>query len=279
MNVSIIISTYNSPIWLEKVLWGLEQQTYRNFEVVIADDGSSNETEVVLKKFSQFCFFNIKHVWQEDEGFRKCEIVNKGIILAEEEYIIFLDGDCIPKENFVFEHISQAQPNTFLTGSFIRLPMTISILIDRETIINQECFEWNWLIKNGLQKNRKNSKINMKKFLVPLFNKISPARTNFKGGNASAWKKDLLQINGFDHRMAWGGEDRELGERLKNIGIKGKHVRYSAIIIHLDHSRGYADPVQVAKNKLLRLDVEKKKLQRTPCGIDKIKREDIQTLD
>jgi len=279
VNISVIISTYNSPKWLEKVLWGLERQTHRQFEVIISDDGSSIETEQFIKKFSQFSFFKIKHVWQKDNGFRKCEIINKAIILAKEDYLIFLDGDCIPRKDFIFEHINQARSNTFLTGSFIRLPMMISTLIDREIILNQECFEWNWLIKNGLHKNRKNSKLKIKQCLVPLFNKISPARTNFKGGNASAWKKDLLKINGFDHRMAWGGEDRELGERLKNSGVKGRHVRYSAIIVHLDHSRNYADPHQVEKNKLLRLDVEKNKLQRTSFGIDKIKHEDIQVLE
>lgn len=109
--------------------------------------------------------------------------------------------------------------------------------------------------------------------MARIFNRLTPTKCNFKGSNGSAWKQDVIAINGFDERMPWGGLDREFGVRLINSGIKPKHVRYNAIVIHLDHKRGYKDPKLVEENKQLRLFNEKHKVTRTDHGISQLEGE------
>ncbi|NND80648.1 MAG: glycosyltransferase, partial [Maribacter sp.] len=99
--VSVIISTYNKPKWLEKVLWGFNCQTYKDFEVIIADDGSGPETKELIDMMRGKVGYRIDHVWQEDEGFQKCRILNLAILACTTDYIIMTDGDCIPREDFV----------------------------------------------------------------------------------------------------------------------------------------------------------------------------------
>ncbi|WP_200814313.1 glycosyltransferase [Parabacteroides sp. Marseille-P3160] len=95
-HISIIISTYNHPEWLEKTLWGYECQSYKNFDVLIADDGSGEETATLVKQFQRSSGLTIKHVWHPDNGFQKCEILNRAIMNTEADYLIFTDQDCNP---------------------------------------------------------------------------------------------------------------------------------------------------------------------------------------
>ncbi|MFZ9129836.1 MAG: glycosyltransferase, partial [Pseudomonadales bacterium] len=104
MLISVIFTTYNSPAWLEKVLWGFHAQSDRGFEIVIADDGSGEETKWVIDRFKSETDLEIKHVWQPDDGFRKCKILNKALLAADGKYFVVTDGDCIPRHDFVFEH-------------------------------------------------------------------------------------------------------------------------------------------------------------------------------
>ena len=268
MRLSVIFTTYNSPEWLEKVFWGYQQQTHQDFEIIVADDGSTEETRLLIERARKEFGLDIKHVWQEDKGFRKCRILNKAIVKAESEYIVFSDGDCIPRRDFLAVHQSNAQKGYYLSGSYYKLPMSTSKAITQDDIATGRCFDVNWLRTNGLPRGRKTLKLTAGPRLAKILNKITPTRCNLKGSNASAWKKDILAVNGMDERMHWGGEDREFGVRLINTGIKPKHVRYNAICIHLDHARGYKDEKLVAENKKLRIFNEKNKVARTEYGIE-----------
>jgi len=95
--ISVIFTTYNSPRWLEKVLWGFDAQTDQDFEIVIADDGSREDTRQLIKRFARATDRPIQHIWQEDDGFQKCRILNKAIVAARGDYLILTDGDCIPR--------------------------------------------------------------------------------------------------------------------------------------------------------------------------------------
>jgi len=270
MKVSVIISTYNSPEWLEKVLWGYECQTYKNFEIIIADDGSGESTKKLIERFVADSALEIVHVWHEDKGYQKCQILNKAIIASRTEYLIFTDGDCIPRCDFVSQHVKQIEKGFFLSGGAVRLPMSTSKMITREDIVSGKAFNLGWLLSKGLPKRLlKNIKLSSNPVVSRIMNKITTAKATWNGGNASGWKENLLTVNGFDERMEYGGQDRELGERLKNIGLKAKQIRYSAICIHLDHSRGYKNNESIRKNKGIRQDTRSAKIIWTPYGIRK----------
>jgi len=270
MKISVIFSTYNSPAWLEKVLWGYSQQTHSNFEVIIADDGSTDETRLLIEKLRAETGLTIKHVWQQDKGFRKCRILNKAILHAQSDYLVFTDGDCIPRQDFLAVHAQEARQSCFLAGSIIRLPMPLSRLISKQDILTGRCFELAWLKANGLPCSRKNLKISAGETLSSVLHFLTTTQPNFKGSNSSAWLKDIININGFDETMQWGGLDRELGVRLLNAGIKARHVRYNALTLHLDHSRGYKNPELAAANKVLRKKNQKFKIATTEHGISQL---------
>ncbi|MBC3765891.1 glycosyltransferase family 2 protein [Neptunicella marina] len=270
MKVSVIFSTYNSPDWMEKVLWGFHFQTYQNFEIIIADDGSLEETRERIAQFEQQSGRKIKHVWQEDNGFQKCQILNKAIVTTEGEYLIFTDGDCIPRSDFIQAHVDNAKPGHFLSGGYFKLPMDISHKITKEDIQKGVIFDADWLIANGLKKTHKLMKLNAKGWRKALLNKFTPTTPSWNGHNASCWRELIVAANGFDERMQYGGEDREFGERLVNSGIKPIQIRYSAICVHLDHARGYVKPEMIAQNKAIRAETKVNKVTRTPFGIEKV---------
>jgi glycosyltransferase involved in cell wall biosynthesis len=269
MAISVIFSTYNSPIWLEKVLWGYQCQVYKDFEVLIADDGSGSETADVIKMMRAKVDFNIEHIWHEDKGFRKCEILNKTIMASRNDYLIFSDGDCIPEKNFVQAHLENRKEKYFLSGGYFKLPMSISKIITENDIINANCFDLEWLKKQGLTRRFKNSKLFLKGNAAKFMNIITPTNASWNGHNSSAWKKDIRDVNGFDERMRYGSEDREFGERMMNNGIKCRQIRYSAICVHLDHSRGYINQNDLENNDAIRKETKEKKKVWTDYGIIK----------
>lgn len=269
MKVSVIISTYNSPEWLEKVLWGYEVQTYRDFEVIIADDGSGVATLDLLKKFRSQSSLEIIHVWHEDRGFQKSMILNAAIKAATTDYLIFSDGDCIPRGDFIEVHARNATAGYFLSGGYFMLPMSTSQAISREAIRSGQAFEVSWLRDNGLRNTYKVLKLTSKGLLEKILNFITPTKATWNGHNSSGWKKDIVAVNGFNEEMQYGGQDRELGERLVNYGVKGKQIRYSAVCIHLDHKRGYKTSESINKNRKIRSETRGQKKTWTEHGIEK----------
>lgn len=268
--ISIIISTYNAEAWLEKVLWSYHAQTFRNFEIVIADDGSKQPTLDLINKMKSLVSFPITHVWHEDNGFQKCMILNAALLKCKADYVLMSDGDCMAREDFIQVHVNKRKQGYFLSGGYYKLPMDISQDITKDDILNQNCFKLEWLLNRGLKKSFKNNKLTAKGIKQKLLNSFTPSTASWNGHNASGWKKDILAVNGFDERMQYGGEDRELGERLVNYGIKPIQIRYSAICLHLDHERGYVKPEMIEKNKKIRAITKAQKIIKTPFGIEKL---------
>jgi glycosyltransferase involved in cell wall biosynthesis len=265
--VSIIVSTYNQPKWLQKALWGFEQQQVKGFELVIADDGSSQETRQLIEDFKQKSSLKIIHVWQEDHGFQKTKILNKAISASNGEYLIFTDGDCIPREDFIFKHLKYRKKGNFLSGGYYKLNKEISNAVAKEDIENQACFDADWLLEHGQKKNFKLNKLTSHGAKEVLLNTITPTSPTWDGNNASGWLEDIVAVNGFDERMQYGGEDRELGERLTNNNVQGIQIRYSAVTVHLDHERGYVTEKMIAKNKAIRAITQSENKVWTDFGI------------
>ncbi len=267
MKLSVIITTYNSEDWLRKVLIGYSVQSETDFEIVIADDGSTPKTKQLLEEFISFFKFPIIHVWQEDDGFRKSEILNKAIIASNSNYLLFTDGDCIPRKDFVKMHLKHKQKGYFLSGGYFKLPLQLSYVISELDIVQQKCFSVKWLISKGLKVNFKITKLTDNGFFASFMNWITPTKKTFNGHNSSVFKEDLLAINGFNQDMHYGGLDREVGERLFNLGILSKQIRYDAICLHLHHERGYADSERIKSNQEIRRFNIKNNIIRIKNGI------------
>ena len=267
MKVSVIISTYNSPEWLEKVLWGYTCQIHKDFEIIVADDGSGKETFDVIRFFQENSQLEIYHIWHEDKGYRRQVILNKAIQNAHTEYLIFTDGDCIPRNDFVITHVEQAERGYFLSGGYCKLSMDISRVIAKENIVSRESFELKWLRSYGSIGASQSRKLFAKGKLADFLDFVTPAKPTFNNCNSSAWKDDVVAVNGYDERMQYGGADREMGERLVNYGVLGKQIRHRAIVLHLDHSRGYRTDQSIEKNLGIRKQTRDRKASWTPHGI------------
>jgi glycosyltransferase involved in cell wall biosynthesis len=270
MKVSVIITTYNATEWLRKVLIGFSVQTETDIEIVIADDGSTQETKNLIDSFKTKFKHPIVHVWQEDNGFQKSKILNKAILKSNSDYLLFTDGDCIPRNDYVAVHLKYKQKGYFLSGGYFKLPMSISNLINESDITNQNCFKISWLKKNGLSVNFKLTKLTSSNLFAAFMNWITPTKRSWNGHNSSGFKSDILAVNGFNHDMQYGGLDRELGERLFNYGLLSKQIRYSAICLHLDHARGYSSPEIWKKNNEIRAFNRKNKIIEIENGISKL---------
>jgi glycosyltransferase involved in cell wall biosynthesis len=268
MKASVIFSTYNSEAWLEKTIWGFSAQDQPDFEIIIADDGSKPATKELIDALRPQIKMPIIHVWQQDNGFQKSQILNKAIVASNSDYLIFTDGDCIPRYDFVSTHLRFREKGYFLSGGYFMLPMETSLAITKDDILTRRCFRLDWLTKHGLKNSFKNMKLAVTGFTASFLNWITPTKATWNGHNASGWKEDLVAINGFNQEMQYGGQDRELGERLFNKGLKSKQIRYSAICVHLDHKRGYVNEETWKKNFAIRANTKKNKVVKTPIGID-----------
>ena len=267
MFASVIFTTYNHPQWLEKTLWGFSAQSYRDFEIVVADDGSGPETRAVVDSLRQQIDIPIQHVWQEDDGFQKCRILNKAIVASRGEYLIFTDGDCIPHPDFVRNHVELAADNCLLSGGYFKLPLSVSRAITREDIVSGNCTRPGWLLSHGVPFTPKLTKLYSHRFWGAILDALTITRATWNGHSSSTWKKHVLAVNGFDERMQYGGQDREFGERLVNLGLSTRQVRYRCSCVHLDHGRGYASPESIARNRQIRRETRDQRITRTAYGI------------
>ena len=268
MRISVIVSTYNAEAWLAKVLHGYARQQRLPLEVIVADDGSGPATAALLEATARGYPVPLRHVWHEDRGYRRQEILNRAIPQAAGDYVLFTDGDCIPRRDFVAVHAAQAERGRFLSGGYCKLGMALSESITDADIDAGHCFDLAWLAARQPRLGRSNRlKLGPGRLGARLLDALTPTRATFNNCNTSAWKEDLLAVNGYDERMKYGGPDRELGERLENLGIRGKQVRHRAVCIHLDHARGYRTRESIEANLAIRARTRAEGVVRTPYGI------------
>lgn len=268
LKASLLISTYNWPEALEKVFWALFVQTRRDFEVVIADDGSRPETADLIAGMARKSPVPITHVWQPDEGFQKCRILNKAMAVARGERIIVTDGDCVLRNDFVDTHIRQARPGHFLSGSYFKQTAKVSQAIDETAITSQACFTARWLLAHGAPSRLRMIKLGGPAPIAWLLDRLSTARPTWNGHSASCLRSEALQVNGFNEDMGYGGEDVEFGLRLNHIGLTARRIRFSAIALHLHHERGYVTPEMLAHSAAIKQETIAHRSRWTPRGVD-----------
>ena len=233
MLVSLIITTYNRPDALLLVLRSIEEQITLPYEVIIADDGSTNDTKEVVTSFQEKFDIRVIHSWQEDSGFRAAKSRNKAIAKATGKYIILIDGDMILHPEFINDHINNTQSGYFVQGSRVLLTQDKT-----KQTLDQQKINFS-LLSNGLQ-NRKNA------FHSNILSKLFSNKRNYLRGirtcNMAFYKQDCIDINGFNNEFeGWGREDSEFITRLLNSGINRKNVRFNAIQFHLWHNENIRD--------------------------------------
>jgi len=226
-NVSIIITTYNNPSALQKVLDGFLFQTVNPYEIIIADDGSENDTALTVKNFSKIAPFPVIHVWQEDKGFRAAKIRNEAIKKAASEYLIILDGDCIPNKHFIFDHIALAERGFFVQGKRVLLNEKTSVLFGADSANSYSA-----MLKMLPSMSNRHHILRIP-ILPPFKNK---KLHGIKSCNMGFYKGDLITVNGFNEDfIGWGREDSELAVRLFKYGLKRKEHPFRAVCFHLWH--------------------------------------------
>lgn len=267
-SIAVVLSTYNSPQLLERVLAGYAVQSRRDFGIVIADDGSGPATQELLERARRQLGLRILHAWQEDRGFRKCAALNRAIAAADADYLIFSDGDCIPHPDFVATHAALAAPGRFLSGGYLKLPQAVSERLTVEHVLAGRATDLASLRSLGLPAGlRFRTRLRARGVLARLGDLLTPTRATWNGHNSSCWRADALRANGFDERMGYGGEDREFGERLMNAGIRAVQIRFRAPCVHLYHTRGYVDPVRLGQNAAIRAETRRRRAIVTEHGI------------
>ncbi|HET7834019.1 MAG TPA: glycosyltransferase family 2 protein [Gallionella sp.] len=245
--IALIVTTYNRPDALAAVLEGCLAQTDRNFEVIVADDGSTRDTADLIAAYQARAPFEIKHVWQEDIGFRAAAIRNRALATTQADYIIFTDGDCVPPPGFVAAHRRLAERGWFLSGNRLMLTQAFT-----EQILHDQLPIHRWQRRDWLRA-RRNGQIERLLPLLPLplgwLRKLIPRRwQGAKTCNLSAWREDLLRVNGLDESYTgWGLEDSDLVVRLLRAGIYNKSARFSVPVFHLWHREN--DRSQLEENR------------------------------
>jgi glycosyltransferase involved in cell wall biosynthesis len=268
-SAEVVVSTYNTPRALDLALHALQQQSLQGFRICVADDGSGPETADLLSRWVDVFGNRLRHVWQSDHGFRKNRILNRAIASSRADYLVFLDGDCLPSARFVERHLALARPRRFCTGGVIRLSQAASDDVTAESIDSGEVFQQEWLEARGLLRttSARLKAGHYAHWLSALADRITTVGRTWNGGNSSTARINLIRVNGFDENFGYGAEDIELGYRLNNAGIRGHHLRYTAPVLHLEHRRDYADLQQKDRNKAVALQALRQGKTVTAQGI------------
>ena len=236
MNTAVIVTTYNRPDALTAVLAGYRAQRDAKFELIVADDGSTDDTRRVVAAFKTQAPFAVAHVWHEDRGFRAAAIRNRALAATGADYVVFSDGDCVPAPGFVAQHQRFAERGWFVAGNRILLSQDFTRRVLAESL---PIHEWRYAAWLGAWLRRD---INRWLPLVALpdggFRKSAPQRwEGVKTCNLAAWRVDLLRVNGLDESYeGWGLEDSDLVIRLLHAGVKHKSSRFAAPLFHLWHA-------------------------------------------
>lgn len=231
-NCSLIISTFNRPDALRRCIESALDQSRMPDEIIIADDGSKDETVQLVASLKASTKVPIVHVWQPDEGYQLARIRNKAFITADTEYLLQVDGDLVLHRDFVADHIRMSTPSAFVSGSRLNMDDTLTRkVLDGSVPLRDIPRHKKHLAKryNGVHS----------PVLSRLNYHLQVSPKNYKyvlGCNMAFWKKDLERVNGYNEAFkGWGKEDNDMAVRLTNAGIRLRFIKYGAIAYHLAH--------------------------------------------
>jgi len=235
MPISVVVTTYNRPDALRAVLDGLGAQADRDFEVIVADDGSHDDTRALVEQASAGYPVPLAHVWQEDKGFRAGAARNRAAELAGGEYLVFLDGDCIPRPDFIARHRALAERGWMVAGNRILLSeaFTARALRERLPLHAWSAQQWSDARRHG----DINRTLPLAHLPLGPLRKIAASRwQRVRTCNLGVWTRDFRRVRGFDETFeGWGFEDSDLAVRLLNAGVRRKEGAFATGVLHLWH--------------------------------------------
>jgi glycosyltransferase involved in cell wall biosynthesis len=255
--ISLIISTYEKPGALDQVLHGVQRQTVMPGEILLADDGSGPATRELIGQWRQKIPAPMRHVWHEDLGFRKTIILNKSLAAATGDYIVLLDGDCVPHDRFIPDHARLAERNFWVQGR--RCFVSEKFAAEFSPGVTPVFL---WMLGGRITGLAKAVRLPF-----PIVRRNTGQR-GIIGCNMGFWRDDLLAVNGFDEEYTgWGiGEDSDVGTRLYNLGRPRKFVYGHALVYHLNHPMLGRAHVQASQQRLA-ASIASKKI-RCARGVD-----------
>lgn len=257
---SLIITTYNWPGVLNLCLLSVKGQQELPDEVIIADDGSTEATKLLIEEFKKDFPVPLIHVWQPDEGFQLSRIRNKAIAVASKEYIIQVDGDLILHPMFVADHIAFCKKDSFVSGSRVMLNKEYSTQLIKAGKIDVNLFS------KGVSNKLNGYRI---KFLRSYFSERYKIEDilYLRGCNMAFWRADLIAVNGFNEGFTgWGREDNEVAVRLINRGIRKRIIKFGGIVFHNFHEQ--KSRADLSRNDDMLNDAIKNNLTWCPKGVD-----------
>lgn len=237
MKVSVIMNTYNRGRLLELALASYHLQSSKEFEIVVADDGSTDDTPRIVESFSDDAPFDVKYVHQEHQGHRRAAVLNLGLAVASGDWILFSDCDSLAFPDLIELHVKHARPDRLLCGGYFRLDEEETAKLNRSRVLNGEYLQL-LTLKRKVQVLRKSAKARWEII------RRKPRRPHNMGLNYSTPREALVQINGYDEEFSgWGSADGDVRERLRRIGVVPFSLYRTALVMHMWH------PVEKTKVK------------------------------
>lgn len=247
MRISVVISAYANADALDLTLQGYALQRVLPDEVIVAEDSQAPDIAAVVARHQATSPWPLVHLTQEDLGFRKCVILNSAIARTQADFVVFTDADCVPRADVVATFRRLARPGRFVSaGSHVNLPPSLHRRPDLGAhLLDQSVFDARWLQTQGVATPA--LRLLTSQHWADCLDRLSP-RQAFVGNLSGAWRNDLLRVGGFDETMGYGGEDINLGVRLKNAGVRGYRARHALVCLHLDHARPWRVHEEALRN-------------------------------
>ena len=236
MKLSVILGMDRDSECIERVLWGYFRQSHRDFEILIADDGSAGDLEPQLARWRCDTGLSVASLCDESQPPHRAAAVNQAIQRAKGTYLVFSYAHCIPRWDFLQAHARLARRGQYIVGGNLTLPPDLSRGITKEDVVSGRATDFRWLNAGGLAESGARI-LQYDPHWARLWDFIAGTRVEWSSANASCWKADLIEANGLDERVEYVASDQELGQRLRNGGIRGRQGRHRAVCLQLHHPR------------------------------------------